>query len=235
MDSVVEIARVGYVPIDNRSSYFRSDLPDYYRKMPDSAGRTDGWVGDWPDPIPPFRSTDLCAGRNMPLWFTVRVPTDAKPGEYHCEVRLDAQDARTVAIPVTLTVWPFTLPNKSNLKVIYDLRQGRGGGVFTGEDKMKTVKMWMKFLADHRVSPGLLNFDPNIEFVDDEPTFDFTEFDEIASYCFDELDMNVMYTPWHFYAFGWAYKVKSFNGHEAFTPEHAKAIHKCVSQVLQPP
>jgi len=218
------IARVAYVPIDNRSSYFRSELPEYYRKLPNNAGRTDGWVGDWPDPIPTFKPTHLEAGRNMPLWFTVRVPAGATPGEYRCQVRLSAQDTKTIAIPVTLTVWPFRLPNKSNLKVIYDLRQGRGGGVFDGQDRMKTVKMWMKFLADHRVSPGLTNFNPKLKFVDGEPTFDFTEFDEIASYCFDELNMNVMYTPWYFYAFGWAYKMRKFGAHEAFTPEHERAF-----------
>jgi len=45
----------------------------------------------------------------------------------------------------------------------------------------------------------------------------------MASYCFDELGMNVMYTPWVFYAFGWAYKPRPFLRLEAFTPEHREA------------
>ena len=228
----VEAARVGFVPIDNKSSYFSSKLSEWHRMMPNNAGRTDAWVGEWPDPIPPFTKRDLAPGRNLPLWLTVHVRTDDPAGEYRGSVTVAADNAKTTVIPVTLTVWDFGLPKVSNLRVIFDLRSGPRGGVFGGRDPKARLKKWYKFLADHRVSPGLLWPHAKLRYKNGKVSYDFTEFDELATYCFDELGMNVFYTPWHFYAFGWARKPKKFCGHEAFTPEHARAFTDAYRQYM---
>ena len=220
----VEVERVAFVPIDNRSSYFRSDLPEYYRKLPNNAGRTDGWVGEWPDPVPPFSKMDLPSGRNLPLWLTVHVPADAKPGEYRGSLTLTPANAAATNLPISVTVWDFALPKVSHLKVIYDLRGGPRGGVFGGADPKARLRTWYRFLAERRVSPGLLYPHPKLTFKDGKVSMDFTDFDEMARYCFDELGINVIYTPWYFYAFGWAYKPRKFAGFEAFTPEYEKAF-----------
>jgi hypothetical protein len=59
---------------------------------------------------------------------------------------------------------------------------------------------------------------------DGKVTMDATAFDETARYCFDELGMQVAYTPWFFYMFGWAYPPKKMFGLEPFTPEYNAAF-----------
>ena len=45
-----------------------------------------GW---YPDPLPPLPSPlALSAGKNQPLWLTFHVARDAKPGDYHGELKL---------------------------------------------------------------------------------------------------------------------------------------------------
>ncbi|MBM4034932.1 MAG: DUF4091 domain-containing protein [Planctomycetes bacterium] len=69
-----------------------------------------------PDPLLDARSLDVAAESTQPVWLTVRVPKDAKPGVYRGEVAIVAGDARA-AVPVELTVDPFALPDARHLLV----------------------------------------------------------------------------------------------------------------------
>ena len=64
-------------------------------------------------------------------------------------------------------------------------------------------------------------------------SIDFTEWDKLATICFDELKMNAMYTPWQLYSFGWAYKPRSIVGLEAGTPEHRAAWQSMYRQFIE--
>jgi hypothetical protein len=55
---------------------------------------------------------------------------------------------------------------------------------------------------------------------------DAAEFDEAARFCFDELGMNVAYTPDFFYMFGWAYPPKKLFGLAPFTAEWTTALQQ---------
>jgi len=88
-----------------------------------------GW---YPDPLIPFRHPlireslrkarftavpfDLPADQTHGFWVDVYVPTKARPGEYRGTYRVVAEGGRAVDIPVTLTVWNFTLPRVSTLQ-----------------------------------------------------------------------------------------------------------------------
>ena len=50
-------------------------------------------------------------GSIQPIWLNVRVPADAKPGEYSGSVTVSAQDVKPVAVPVLLKVIDFKLPD----------------------------------------------------------------------------------------------------------------------------
>ena len=56
----------------------------------------------------------------QPLWVSARVPEGTPPGEYAGELGIhlvDGEGARhEFAIPLTLTVWPFTLPSPGHLR-----------------------------------------------------------------------------------------------------------------------
>lgn len=46
-----ELFAVGYVPIKHVTNYYSTKTAKWFRKLPGSGGRADGWVGYWPDPI----------------------------------------------------------------------------------------------------------------------------------------------------------------------------------------
>ncbi len=57
------------------------------------------------DPVPAAGG-----GALQPVWLTVRVPADAKPGEYSGTVTVSAAGAKAVAVPVTLRVVDWRVP-----------------------------------------------------------------------------------------------------------------------------
>jgi hypothetical protein len=81
-----------------------------------------------------------------------------------------------------------------------------------------------RFLAEHRLGIDEIRPAPRFAYQDGIVTMDATEFDETARFYFDELGMNVAYTPHFFYMFGWAYPPKKLFGLEPFTPEWISAF-----------
>ncbi len=94
--------------------------------------RNDSFTPGWyPDPLIPFRHPgtrkplrnarftaipfDLPPDQTHGFWIDIHVPATAKPGEYKGTYRVEADGGRTIDVPVTLTVWNFTLPRVSTL------------------------------------------------------------------------------------------------------------------------
>jgi len=229
----LDLNLVGYVPMDHPSSYYRVDVPAWHRKRP-PANRTgcDGWAGPWPDPLAPYKPFALKANAAQPVWATLRVPADAKPGPYRGTLTVRPANAPPMTLALEVTVRNFALPTTSHLRVIYDLREGFtrqfGGATGTRQD---VLKKWYKFMADHRVCPGILPA-PKFSYADGKVTMDTTDFDWAASYCLDDLGMNVFYTPWFFYSFGWAHKPRRIFGLEPLTKEYIEVYGKCLKLYL---
>ncbi len=221
----VKVERVGYVPVDAPTAYYRSEVPAYARKLPQGAGASDGWAGHWPDPLIPVEATvEIPRGETTPFWFTVKVPKDAAPGEYAGEVMV-ATDAGRTTVPVTLTVWDFELPDATHTRAIYDLRDGPiGKSVFGTDDPDACREAWYRLLADYRVTPDIPGPAPVFTLENGEVRMDATEFDRWATLCLDELGMNHLYTPWEFYCIGWASDPGPKFGFEAFSPEYERAL-----------
>lgn len=216
------VYRVGFVPIDFPMGYSSTTAPRHHRLLPSSRGN-DGWPDLWPDPLETVDGpVALASGMTQPLWFDVRVPEDAAPGEYRGEVRLRA-GAHTAAVPVRLTVWNFTSPAAKRLPALLDLRFGPSGTRQPAVERDTLYRRWARFLADYHVSPALVIYDPEFSLEDGRVRMDTTEFDAFVGYLFDELGVNKLYTPWIFYACGWAYEPRDFLGFKAFTPEYVRA------------
>ncbi len=95
----VSIRRVGYVHTD----------PVFY-----VLNANGGW---YPDLL--FDAANIehvPADRFANLWVKVRVPADATPGTYHGTVTVLADDAAPQELPLSVEVWPFTLPTRPALK-----------------------------------------------------------------------------------------------------------------------
>jgi hypothetical protein len=222
----VKVERVGYVPVDYPSAYYSTDVPEWCRKVPQSAGTTDGWAGWWPDPLAPGASLDLSPNQTQPVWFTVHAPKLAAPGRYQAQVTLEAGGRSARKIPLTVQVLPFTLPEKGHLRAIFDFRFGPGGGFGSGAESKEDQRKWLRLIAEHWLGINEIEPAPKFSYHEGKVTMDAAEFDEAARFCFDELGMNVAYTPQFFYMFGWAYPPKKMFGLEPFTPEWTAALQQ---------
>lgn len=103
----------------------------------------EGEAGLWPDPLVPRVDPyagerrnafpfDLEPGRNQPLWIDLYVPPDTPPGRYRGEVRVSEAGEARAAVPVSLRVWPFTLPSTSNLATSYGYSGPPAVGIHRG-------------------------------------------------------------------------------------------------------
>ena len=222
----VTIERVAYVPVDYPSAYYTTETSEWCRKVPRGSGATDGWAGWWPDPLAPGAALEVSPGHTQPLWFTVHAPTTAAPGRYRAEISVSSGSARPIRLPLTVTVLPFSLPQPGHLSAIFDFRFGPGGGFGSGADSAADYRRWLRFIAEHRLGLNEIKPPPKFSYHNGKVTMDAAEFDETAHYCFDELGMNVAYTPDFFYMFGWAYPPKKLFGLAPFTPGWESALQQ---------
>ncbi len=165
--SAVRVRRVGTVPVSRPTS------PDC---LP----------GDYPDPLLPMDSTSVPANRNTAFWFTVRVPANAKAGDYRGTITLLANGVKPVAIPVRLRIWDFVLPEVSRLQTAYGCDYGaiyRWHGVSSLDDKRRTAELVIQNFIEHRVSPinPFPEWHVDTETIDGELKVDFSEYDQGAS------------------------------------------------------
>jgi len=217
-----QIYRVGFVPIDHPSGYYTSQLPPWYRHVPKGFGGSDGWAGEWADPLMPFKPFDLQPNRTEAIWLVLYVPLDAQPGQYEGQVRVIAEN-QTISLPLRVEVVPLTLPEETELKVIFDLRGAIVGRLLAEPERLKA---WYRSLASFRISPGFVLPEPTFRYENGKVTMEASGFDEMAKLLIDELKVSVLYTPSFTYAFGWAYPPKRFFNLEPFTEEYNRAYQE---------
>lgn len=121
----------GYVIDTDEMLLFRQ----HQMEILEGSARNDSFeVGWYPDPLIPFDIPsasnpyapvrhqavpfDLPANESHGFWIDVHVPSDAPAGQYHGEFKLTAGDTVT-HVPLTLTVWDFTLPRLATLKTVF--------------------------------------------------------------------------------------------------------------------
>ena len=77
----------------------------------------------WPWSFKPFKSpgVKVTLGATQPVWITVNVPADAKPGDYEGTLTISASGERTVRVPVKVKVCGFKLPDPGNYHTWVDI------------------------------------------------------------------------------------------------------------------
>ena len=155
----------------------------------------DGGTGEWPDPLVPRVDRyvgerrnafpfDLPPGRNQPLWIDLYVPTGTPPGHYRGALRVSVEGRLRLSVPVTLEVWPFTLPSTSSLATSYGfsgpaaLRAHRGS--HPGEiDLFDLTRRYRVAALRHRLSLyGGSMVAPPADFGDDTVRVDWSRHDQ---------------------------------------------------------
>ncbi|MBT4814239.1 MAG: DUF4091 domain-containing protein [Lentisphaerae bacterium] len=239
-----EIGVVGYVPIDHKTSYYRSETPVWHRKMPRGGGSCDGWAGWWPDPILPTSTVDLVPGQTQPIWLTFKTTADAKPGVYRGAVRVLAEGKSIASLPYTVTVWDFALPDTHSLAAIYDVRASGGWWAEDGMSGKQLRERMMRFLAQKKLCADRVRTQPVFKREGNRIVADFTAYDESMTLFFDELKFPKGYTPGFFYIFGWAHLPKKCLGEAPYEgeypyegvdrsklrPEYKRAYQECLRQ-----
>jgi hypothetical protein len=77
-------------------------------------------VGDILDTAPEL---DLPAGGFRPVWLTITIPKNTKPGLYNGTLAATARGGNTLTFPLEITVLPATLPDPENWSFFLDLWQ----------------------------------------------------------------------------------------------------------------
>ncbi len=137
--SALDLREVAYVPVTTPTDF---------------ASRT----GLTPDPLPPFApGLAFAAGKQTPLWITLRVPTNAAPGTYRGSLTLELSPGGTLQLPLEATVWDFTLPRERHHRTAYGLSLGEidryhnlGGDPAA---RREALRLYLRDFAEHRVSP----------------------------------------------------------------------------------
>jgi hypothetical protein len=106
------------------------------------------------DVIDTVSSKNVQAGIRQPVWMTVKVPSDAKPGKYTGKLIVSARNAKPQSLPVELVVTENVLPDVKDWQFHLDLWQNpyavaRYEGVpLWSEAHFEAMRPVMKLLAE---------------------------------------------------------------------------------------
>jgi hypothetical protein len=93
------------------SAYYTGWVPDCL--IPFSAAQDKGGA--------PFR---IEANKNQAVWVDILIPVNASPGSYSGKVTITTEDKVFKTIPVSLTVFNFTLPDSAHMKTMFGYYSG---------------------------------------------------------------------------------------------------------------
>jgi hypothetical protein len=210
------INTVGYVKVDYPSNYYNTTTPKWYRMSPTSAPACDGWGGLFPNPLLPTDTIDMKPNQTESVWITWTIPRNTPSGVYSGTIELLENGVTIYEFSVTFRVWDFALPDENHLSAIYDVRLGPGGSKYWGGDEKTFHKEIVELMTDNRLSPDTVMPSPGLSFKEGKPVFDWTEFDKVADWYFNERHVRQAYTPWLLYCFGWGHPPTDFYGEKPY-------------------
>ena len=159
-DSLVRVDEKG------TNNYVRADYPEGSRYVCVS----EDTPGDYNEDLEPVRDAkkfvpfDLEAGRYRQYWLTLRVPADAKPGDYEGAIALVENGKDAGRLKLKLEVYPFALPTpRTRLDPDKDyhawimchntvgIHLSQGKNLAAAEEKVLNV---YRNMAEHNYHPG---------------------------------------------------------------------------------
>ena len=101
---------------------------------------------------------ELFKGQNQPIWVDVYVPKNVPAGIYIGKCTVTAAGGISGQIPLTLTVWDFTLPDgpahKNHLGGLYNI--SRYFNVKRDSEEFKQIEMrYCQAMAENRINPPI--------------------------------------------------------------------------------
>jgi hypothetical protein len=140
---------------------------------------------------------DLGRGLNR-IWLSVRVPKDARPGDYSGVVRVrDDVGRMVIEIPLSLRVWDHVLPDEPSLMVMANVWSNRPpAGAAEAESKSlwEHLKPYYDDLKAHRVE-ATGEIYPARAWDREQPPPDLREYERALSYVLDDLGFQRFRLP----------------------------------------
>lgn len=117
-------------------------------------------LGYYPDALLPMKTAEAAgennvkAGANQGVWLTLYTPEDTRAGTYTGTVTLTA-DETVFSVPVTVKVWDFAVPEKSNIRTTFHIfPEYLMGGELNNTPEM--YKKYVDYLLDYRISTTIM-------------------------------------------------------------------------------
>ena len=154
----------------------------------------------FPDYLSDAKQIAVEAGRYQAIYLTIHIPRDAHAGDYQGAVTFQSQQGSRT-LPLTLTVYPLTLPQEHHLMATLwystnRFKQFHGVDPADSDAFYKMLGVYARNMADHRqnvfrVSPDLIQATKN---KDGKLTFDFSRFDKWADVFWSTGAMDLLET-----------------------------------------
>ena len=173
-----EIFKEWFVEVQTPSSgYEKTTLgPGWY---PDALIPLDAQARHWGSPfcLPDYWNR-IKGQKAAVLWADVFVPRDQAPGLYRSVFTLKSPDLGVVSLPVELTVWPFSLPDRNSLR----------GNLYTGALRRMPEEKELRYyhvFKKHRMAVHQCYYRPEFRLEGNEPVLDWSEIDGRLAKYFD--------------------------------------------------
>lgn len=168
----VSLNFVGYVPVEHGTPYTPSE--NLVATAP----------ANFPDPLLESTSVSVTAPNNQPIWLTIRVPLNTKPGTYTGTVTVTG-DGTSLSVPLVIDVASAILPDKRTFKcanwISYDPIADYYNTTKWTNAYWNKVAAFAQCMASHRLNVILTRVNALIVGHQDAGgnlTFDFTRFDK---------------------------------------------------------
>lgn len=118
---------------------------------------------------------NIAPGQNGVIWVDVYVPKNMKAGEYNGVCNVKADDDFYAQVPITLTVWDFSLPDVASYRTHFGhfSRVASKWGIDENSERFQKIEeRFCQSLAKHRINPPipkhllpLVNDDGSLEII----------------------------------------------------------------------
>ena len=154
----------------------------------------------FPDYLLEEQKLDIAKEVYQAAWLTINIPKDAEPGKYSTRIRIEHKGGYQ-ELPVDLAVYPFTLPDKRNLKVTewYSTRsfeKQHGIKEKYSQEWFDVLRIYAKNMVEHRQNIFQVPMN-TIEISKSKNglfSFDFERFDQIANVFWETGNMDYLET-----------------------------------------
>ena len=115
-----------------------------------------GFQGYWPDPLPEYNVPQtLTPGENHPFWITVKIPSEAKAGNYTGKLTVSSGNW-IYKTDIKILVWDFALPKSPRMRSGFGLNMNnikKYDNIYSKEDELLVFDQYMQAFRDYKISP----------------------------------------------------------------------------------